>query len=377
MIQNKPYMKTACIFLCIVCAGLLISFFLPLGDIRFAAAASLVVAAVVVCFLIKKRSILSFNRRKILLLFITSVAVFLMLYYVSGLFCGFYQAVYRFSFDTLWRYILPILAIVVASEVIRHLSLAVDGKAVTILTYLLCILSDLAIENGFLYFNTVHGFMDFIGMTLFHSITANLLLNYTSKCYGMLPCILYRSVLFLYPYFIPVIPNTPEIIPAFALLLMPLFILFFIKGLFERKKPVAKQKKSAWHYVGSSCVAILLLSFVMLISCQFRYGIIVIGTGSMSDEINRGDAVVFEAREHCEIEENDVIIFQKDNETRVVHRVIEIQKINGQTRYITKGDANRDVDFGYVTEDQVIGVVRFKVLYIGFPSLWLKDIFNK
>ncbi len=376
MFAYKSNMRTACIFLCIVCAGLLSSFFLPLGYVRFVAAAILIVAAVTVCFLIEKRSILSFNRRKILLLVSTSVAVFFVLYYVSGLFFGYYQAVYRFSFDTLWRYILPIFALIVASEVLRHVSLAIDGKAIVILTYILCVLSDLAIENGFIYIDNIHGFMDFVGMTLFHSITSNILLNYTSKYYGMPTGIVYRSVLYLYPYIIPLIPNTPQILFAFVLLLMPLMVLVFLRALFEKKNRIARKKKSKWRLVAGGGAAVMLISFVMLISCQFRYGIIVIGTGSMSDEINRGDAVVYEAREHCAIEKNDIIIYEKDAQTRIVHRVIEIQSVNGQARYITKGDANEEPDFGYVTEEQILGVVRFKVLYLGYPSLWLQNTLN-
>ena len=125
----------------------------------------------------------------------------------------------------------------------------------------------------------------------------------------------------------------------------------------------------------SAVAFVFALLFVMLVSCQFRYGMIVIGTGSMEDELHRGDAVVYEAYEYGDVQENDVIIFQKDEQTRIVHRVIAMESINGQKRYITKGDANALEDPGYVTDAQIVGVVRFKILYVGYPSLWLKDIF--
>lgn len=303
-------------------------------------------------------------------------AVFLMLYYVSGILCGFYNALYKLSFDSLWRYILPIASIIIASEVIRYVALSVDSKAIYVLTYVTCVLSDLALQNGFVYFDNVNGFMEFVGLTLFPALTTNILLNYTAKSYGFFPGMAYRGILALYPYFIPIIPSTPEILPSFVMLVTPILIRNFIKGLFGKRRPSAKQKKNKWAPLVTAFVTVWVIMFVMLISCQFRYGIIVIGTGSMTGEINRGDAVVYESYEDHDVQEEDIIVFKKDEYTRIVHRVVAIESVRGETRYITKGDANAQVDFGYVTEDQIVGIVKFKVLYIGYPSLWLKDIFS-
>jgi len=374
-LMKQDIIKT-CIILGIACLSLFASFFLPVGFVRYAASAILVITATAIFFLVKRRSILSFNRKRVLLLTFAAAATFLMIYYVSGLFFGYYQAVYQLSLKNFFRFITPIAVIIVSSEITRNVSLAVKGWPVTLLTYLLCVLADLATENGILYFSSVYGLMDFIGQTLFPSLTSNLLLNYLSRYYGILPGIVYRSVLYLYSYVIPVIPNTPGILPSFVLMLLPLIMLVFLKALFDKKRSVARQKRTAFHFIGDTVIAVLLISFVMLISCEFRFGIIVIGSGSMSDEINRGDAVVFESADHCTVNENDVIIFENDSGTRIVHRVIEIRNENGQIQYITKGDANEDADPGYVTSENIVGVVRFKVLYIGYPSLWLKDIFK-
>lgn len=371
----KQNIKTN-IVLIAICAWLLASFFLSLASIRFVAAGILLISAVTVSFLVKKRSILSFNSRKVLLIITVSAAVFLMIYYISGLFCGFEQALHRLSVTTLWKHIAPICVIIVSSEIIRYTALAEGGKTKYLLVYLIGVLSEITIQNEFLYFDNVNRFMEFVGLTLFPALTVNLLLNYTAKSYGFFPGIIYRAVMVLYPYFLPITPLTPNILPAFILLLLPLLLRAFLRGLFEKKRPMAKLKKNAWMLVVSIILIIISLLFVMLVSCQFRYGIIVIGSGSMADEINTGDAVIYEAYENDEIQKNDIIIFEKDAYSRTVHRVIETIDMNGQTRYITKGDANEEADYGYVTEEQIVGVVKFKIPYIGYPSIWLKDIFN-
>ena len=66
---------------------------------------------------------------------------------------------------------------------------------------------------------------------------------------------------------------------------------------------------------------------------------------------------------------------EKDNE-KVIHRVIEIDYIDGKTRYYTKGDANEEKDDGYILDSQIIGLTNYKLSYLGYPTLWIHDIFK-
>jgi signal peptidase I len=113
---------------------------------------------------------------------------------------------------------------------------------------------------------------------------------------------------------------------------------------------------------------------VMLISCQFRYGIIVVGSGSMTGSIDMGDAVVFEKYDKQEIELGQVIIFDY-NGMKTIHRVVDIQKVDGEWRYYTKGDANALADNDYRLKKDVEALVKFKVKYIGYPTLFIRSIF--
>ena len=181
----------------------------------------------------------------------------------------------------------------------------------------------------------------------------------------------------LYYYLIPFIPNIPRVLSAFSLLLLPIILLVFISSLFEKRVKRAKEKKSPLTPVITATLLILSAAFIMLVSCQFRYGILVIGSPSMTGAINVGDAVVYEDYSFTDgVEENDIVVFTKDGKTRVVHRIVEVNTVNGQKQYITKGDANEDKDAGYITDSDIIGVVHFKVVYIGYPSLWLHEIFK-
>ena len=86
--------------------------------------------------------------------------------------------------------------------------------------------------------------------------------------------------------------------------------------------------------------------------------------------------MIYENYEDQTIEVGQVIIFEK-NKTITVHRVVDLEIIDGVARYYTKGDANKDADAGYVTDAEIVGVTNFKIPYIGMPTLWLGDIFKK
>jgi signal peptidase len=85
---------------------------------------------------------------------------------------------------------------------------------------------------------------------------------------------------------------------------------------------------------------------------------------------------LFERYEDQLIIEGQVIVFEKYN-TMIVHRVVDIEIINGNTRYYTKGDANEDLDLGYITDGEIVGLVNLKLPYFGYPTLWVRSLFNR
>ena len=101
-------------------------------------------------------------------------------------------------------------------------------------------------------------------------------------------------------------------------------------------------------------------------------GAIVIATESMTGEINKGDLILYERYDDQIIAEGQVIVFKKDKST-IIHRVVEIDVVNGQTRYYTKGDANETVDGAPVHFNNVIGVPKFSVPYLGYVSDFIQN----
>ena len=373
----NPDQKISYAVVCVILALLLLVLLVPAGAVRYVTAGVLVLSAVAVCLFVKKRSILSFNKRQILFLLAVVAALYLMLLYLAGIHFGYHRRLLVFSSATLLRYILPIAVVIIATEIIRAVLLAQNSKLISCLLFAVCVTAELAMDAGYRDVRSIHGLMDFIAMTAFPAVTSNILYHYISKRYGMYPNMVYRFIITLYVYIIPVAPAVPQVMEAFCNLLLPLAAMLFMDVLFEKKrKRATQQHRGKWAVAGWGLIVVVMISVVMLISCQFRYGILVIATESMTGELNKGDAVLYEEYKGQVLAEGDIIVFSKDGESQIIHRVVAIQRINGQNRYYTKGDANKDLDYGYVTDGEVVGVVQLKIVYIGHPSLWLRELFD-
>ena len=64
----------------------------------------------------------------------------------------------------------------------------------------------------------------------------------------------------------------------------------------------------------------------------------------------------------------DIITFSlKDspNKGSLTHRIFKIIKWQGQTMFVTKGDANTTVDNQIISQDEIIGKVFYKIPYLG------------
>ena len=352
--------------------------FVPSTYCRAVAAVILAAFAGVTSVLLKKRSVPSVNHRQVMGLLAVIAVVYLVLTYLAGTSLGFYQNWPALSWLTFLRHILPAMVIICATELLRSVLLAQEVKGLSVVVFLICILADLLLGQGLSMMGNLIYFLDMVGLTLFPSLTSNLLYHHIARRYGALPNIVYRLLLSVTVSFLPIVPAIPDVVNAFLLMLLPLAVWVFIDLLYEKKVKYATRRPSKWSYVGLGAILACMVTVVMVISGQFRYSLLVIATPSMTGELNVGDAILYEAYDASEdiIREQDVVVFSKDDRTLIVHRVVDIENINGELRYITKGDANEEADSGYVTEDQLRGIVLCKVPHIGHPSLWLRDLFS-
>ncbi len=359
-------------------AALLVIFLIPFDTAgRILAAAALAVAAAVSVLFIRKRSIPSVNKQQVLMIMSIIAVVYLMLYYLTGLAFGYLNNPYALRAKFFLTRLIPTAIVIVASEVYRWVMRAQEDRTADTFCYLSCVLAEMIVcATADVAISSFGHFMELVAETMFPALLANLLYGYLTRRYGYYPNMIFRAVTTLYLYVIPVVPAISRALVAFAGLFVPLLIYLFIDSLYEKKRRYALVKKSKL-VVPITVLAVAAMTItIMVISNQFSVGAHVIATGSMTGELNKGDVAIHERYEDQTIIEGQVIAFEKDDRV-VIHRVVDIQIINGQARYFTKGDANPAEDSGFILDSDIVGIVNFKIPYIGYPTLWLRSLFNR
>ena len=316
-----------------------------------------------------------FGRKKITQLMLLLAVLYVIFYYLFGVFTKYNVSSIRFSFKTLFQIIIPIAVMVICSEKIRKVFLLKNDKLTTILLFICEVLIDILIYSTAFFFTDLERILIVLGNVLFPTISVNLLYNYISKSYGEKPVIIYRLITSLFMYIIPIEPSIYSFFKGFYKITYPALMYYIIDGMYgeiEKGTSVKNLKLRNIVFVVTLTITILLM---MLISCRFSVGTLVVGSDSMVNEIKVGDVVVFHRYNNEKLEVGQIIVFEK-NSKYVIHRIYDEVRTSGEVRYHTKGDANETVDPWIVENSEILGVVDFKLPYVGYPSIMIRRLID-
>ena len=310
--------------------------------------------------------------------------IYLAILYGLGLYFGFIGTKIKFSWFAIYRFIVPLSSIIISSEFIREKLLKQDAEInirnkkinlSTALVYISMVLIDIIIYTEVYDLTSIEKVMDALGSVFFSSLSYNLLFNYITTRYGCKGIIIFRLITLLYIYIIPFEPEIFMYLQVFLKILVPYFIYIILESTYSIPNFVESRRDKKKNIVSTTLTIIILGFFIMLVSCQFRFGMLVIGSKSMTGTIDMGDIIIYERYDNQLIRKGQVIIFDY-NGTKTVHRVVDIKRINGEYRYITKGDYNSSVDDFKVTNANIVGIVNLKIKYLGKPTLWIRSLFE-
>lgn len=354
-------------------ALLLVSFIRDKIAQNYALALVLVISAILLCQALKKRSIHDVHKKQTALVMAALATIMVVAFLLTGIPFGFYKVNIKPSF--LLSFILPYGLTIIAAEILRSVLLAQKSKLVAVISYVAFAWVDFLILCDTSIFANFEYFIEAIGLAFLPAITSGVLYHYVAKKFGALPNIAYKLIIFLYPFIIPYKAQLSDSLVSFSRIVLPACIVLLIYALYTPRGFVVAKRKTIANTIATTLALILAVGYIMLVSQQFYYNLLVIATPSMSGAINKGDAVLYEDYEGQTIEVGDVIVFT-NKDKKIVHRVMDIKKINGQLRYFTKGDANEGMDSGYITDANIVGVVNLKIKYIGHPTLWIRSLFE-
>ncbi len=148
-------------------------------------------------------------------------------------------------------------------------------------------------------------------------------------------------------------------------------MLYTNEAIFKRKKKQNEFRKKLSLLIYIILVPLIIYNISLIVQAIVNpqetpnflgYKTYVIISGSMKPELDIGDVVI--VKETGNFEVGDIISFRQ-GESVVTHRISNIEEVEGQKQYITKGDNNNAEDQSVITEQYIEGEVIFSIPYIG------------
>ncbi len=303
------------------------------------------------------------------------ICLYFFVIYGLGILIGFSKNAYSLSLLTLIDNIFAPIIIIVMSELLRYVLISAnkDKKLFIIFSTLIFILFEIFIRTKNVPFDDFKELFRLCASTIMPIIVKNVLMSYLCYHVGVRSPLVYRLIMDVYIFLIPIVPKLGEYLQSMILISFPFLVYIgsyaMIDDRIQRQQPIFyKEKFSIWDVP----VAALLVVMIALISGLFPHYIMGIGSDSMSPRVNKGDAVIIQKiNKDISLKEGDIVAYSKDGKV-VVHRIVKVKN----NSYITKGDANGGNDPKEVKIKQIKGVVKVRIPFIAYPTVLLNEFIH-
>lgn len=330
---------------------------------------------------------------------LATVVAQLMIFLLLGIKLGWVRNVYAWNFTSLFTVFLPLILAIIGEEILRG-QMVEKGRnslaAVCTAGICLWLVESTICVNAY-NLSEAQGVFSFLAIVVGPSFLKTILLTYIAVVYDYRINIAYRFIMELPFYLLPVLPDAGPYLPVLfqigVVLLLAIWLVSLrktsgfhlavaqfktngIRKLKKRETEGQRKIKQAIRWCVVGVVAVAVVSYVALISGLFKYHFLAIGSGSMEPNIYRGDMILVEkSQNYNAMNEGDILVYRHSN-VIMVHRITEIIEQDGHYVFQTKGDANNSNDAWVVDQSDVIGITKSKIATLGYPTLWLNELFN-
>lgn len=321
----------------------------------------------------------SIVEKDVILMILIGLLSYYIIVYLFGLFIGFSANIYRLEIRNILLNTVPVILSIISFELLRYmlifrakyknslLALIIIGS---ILFQNSIVIRDLITQDGLKIFYVIES----CGLFIVPSIMTNIYLTYQTSKTGYKSSIIYRLLMEIPLFLIPILPNFGNYVESVIRISIPTFLLIFLYRYFDKKEQKILVVKNNVNYFLGLVVFSVCFVIVYFVSGLFRYQAFVIATGSMVPEINIGDVVIVDKKVDVNsLKLGQIVAYKKDNIV-VCHRINDMMDSGDKIFFETKGDNNDSVDQLLVRNDQIIGTANFKIKYIGYPTVWLNSL---
>lgn len=306
------------------------------------------------------------------------VVAYLMFNFALGLFVGYQYNAYSMTPRGILHNTIMFMPIIIFQEYIRQVLVSYsNGKSkwmliITIL-FILVSVNFNSLQNDF---RTAESGFKFLCSDLIPLVARNFVFTYLAYISSCKPPIIYRMLTTAVSIYLPILPNINWFYTGLFGILVPIalyIIINYSQLKLERKLTWRDEKKSRpITYVPTLIIVLLVVGFVVGF---FKYQPVAVISDSMLPVFARGDMIIVEdvkEEDIASLKKGDIIKFLTEN-YYIIHRIHEIKETKDGLEFVTKGDNNNAPDGKTVKPEQIQGIYRGHVKYVGFPSVWLSE----
>lgn len=315
-------------------------------------------------------------KKKVNLITAILIILFFSITYLVGMFVGFLKNSYSLNAYSILNNIFSPIIIIVCTEIFRYVVINQNRNSKKMLFLITIVLTLLEI------FITIRGLSNMSLEDLFKLTTTivlpiiakNCVLSYLTLKVGYRPALIYRLVMDLYLFVMPVVPNIGDYMNSMIGICLPFIIyIYSARTINEYYNGVEYEFKSSAFQMADIPMLLFIAFVICLVSGYFTYYVIGIGSESMEPKIYKGDAVLIKkVKSKEELKVGEIIVYKNMGED-IVHRLVEVEKKGNKTFYRTKGDNNNTRDNLDIEYKDIKGIVKLKIPYIAKPSIYLKE----
>lgn len=330
---------------------------------------------------LNKTHIRNFNRNRYISRMLIITLIYYIIYFYFGFFLGFLRSPYSHQIFTIAKNIFNSLVLILAIELSRYIYVSKnkDNKLFLVIFTILLIIMEINIPQVLSLYNVndKEGLFKYIFQHILPLISLSFLFTYIDTISNYKTIMVYRIITILFIYIMPIFPNINWFLDASQGILVPAFFFMLFKYVFTKQENLSKRKIRS-SKISLTIAIISMASLVAFMLGAFKCEPVTIVSNSMLPTYSRGDVIVYEkmsSDDLIKLEKNSIIVYRVENQL-VAHRVVNVIQENGIIKFQTKGDNNNGPDTDLVAINQIVGVYRFHLKYIGYPSVWLNDFFN-
>lgn len=344
------------------------------------AAFIIIILALSISLLGFKRNVNTNLKKSILSVTIVFVLAYFAITYGIGFAIGYNKNAYSMELSSLIGNIISPIITIICIELIRYIYIENNKFSKQSIGFIIfsIIIFEICINTRLKDFDNIEFLFVSATTIILPIISKNLVLSYLTYNVGYRPALLYRLIMDISVFVLPVVPAFGDYLNSVVGILSPALLYIYVSRIIEEYYNGFEYNFSInkFHWTDIPYMAFLLM-LIALISGKFQYTIMGVGSDSMHPYIDRGDAVLLNSSVNKnKLKTGDVIAFENDNKV-VIHRLFEIKEEKDKTYYITKGDANNTTDDIEVTYSDIVGVVKFRIKYLAYPTVYLNDLFSK